>query len=150
MAHPRRKPLYYQQIGELALSWLIPGSGFLIHRDNYRGVTIMGLLTATFLLGLSLKGTVVFPVWSPSKEGFNVINILTFLAQMGYGSLGLLCLASHWLGMRFFQGDQSYAFFDLATFYLIIAGALNYLMLFNLYDRHLKPERAKEATKKEK
>lgn len=109
----------------------------------------MALLTSTFLLGLLLKGTVVFPVWTPGTEGFNVINILTFLAQMGYGSLSLLCLASHQLGIGFFQGDQSFAFFDLATFYLIIAGALNYLMLFNLYDRHLKPEKPK-AGKKEK
>jgi hypothetical protein len=134
----------YQQIGELVVSWLIPGSGFILRKDTYRGIIIFFLLGLTFFLGLLLKGTVVFPVWSPTQEGFNVITILTFLAQMGYGGLSLLCLASERLGIGFFQGDQAYAFFDLASFYLIIAGALNYLMLFNFYDRHLKPPKTQE------
>lgn len=122
-------------IVEIVLSWLIPGSGFLLHKQITRGIIILVVLSATFILGLLLEGSVVFPVWSPRQEGFNVINILTFLSQMGYGSLSLLCLASHTLGLSFFQGNQAGAFFDLASFYLIVAGGINYLMVFNFYDR---------------
>lgn len=125
-------------IVEIVLSWLIPGSGFLLHRQITRGIIILIVLSATFVLGLLLEGTVVFPVWSPREEGFNVINILTFLSQMGYGSLSLLCLASHTLGLSFFQGNQAGSFFDLASFYLIVAGGINYLMVFNFYDRCLR------------
>ena len=130
-------------LGELVLSWLIPGSGFMLRRDFYRGLAIFVMVTLTFFLGLGLKGSVVFPVLSPGSEGFNVINILTFLAQLGYGAMSLLCLGSCRLGMPFLQGLQSYAFFDIAAFYLIIAGSLNYLMLFNYYDRHLASTQAR-------
>jgi hypothetical protein len=115
-----------------------------MNRDKYRGIVIFVMLTLTFGIGLALKGTVIFPALHPGDEAFNVINILTFLAQMGYGSLSLLCLASRSLGIPFLQGQESYAFFDLASFYLIIAGGLNFLMLFNCYDRHYKPASPEE------
>ncbi|MCX7765532.1 MAG: hypothetical protein N2246_02355 [Candidatus Sumerlaeia bacterium] len=136
-------------IGEIILSWLIPGSGFLLHKQLIRGIIIMVVLSATFWLGLLLDGSVVFPVWSPRQEGFNVINILTFLSQMGYGGLSILCLASPALGLTFFQGNQAGSFFDLASFYLIVAGGLNYLMVFNFYDRCLRSAE-KESIKDER
>lgn len=138
MARQTKHIPFHQKAIELFLSWLIPGSGFVLHADYFKGISIFIVLGLTFFFGLVLKGSVIFPVLSPQESGFNVINILTFLSQMGYGSLSLLCLGSHQLGLLFFQGQQSYAFFDLAAFYLIIAGALNYLMLFNFYDRHLR------------
>ena len=125
-----------RMIAEIFASWLIPGFGFFIKGERRRGLAIFVLFTLTFAIGLLLKGTVVFPVWTPGKEGFNIINILTFFHQLGYGSLSILCLLSHYTGWKVFSGEQSFAFFDLATYYLIVAGGLNYLMLFNFYDRH--------------
>lgn len=141
---PTQIPLQRKFI-QLLLSWLIPGSGFLFHNQLKRGIVIFVLLSATAFFGVALKGTVVFPVWSPAKEGFNVINILTFLAQMGFGGLSLLCLLSQPLGIKFLQGQQAYAFFDLASFYLIVSGAMNYLMLFNFYDRCLRTEKGENS-----
>ena len=138
MARQSRHIPFHQKVIELLISWLIPGSGFVLHADYFKGIAIFVVLGLTFFFGLLLKGSVIFPVLSPHESGFNVINILTFLSQMGYGSLSLLCLGSQRLGLFLFQGNQSSAFFDLAAFYLIIAGALNYLMLFSFYDRHLR------------
>ncbi len=132
---------YPRMVAEMVLSWLIPGSGFILHKDIYRGIAIFTALSLTFLFGILLHGTVIFPILSPGEQGFNVIHILTFLAHMGFGSMSLLCLASKNTGMVFLQGNQAYALFDLASFYLIIAGGLNYLMLFNFYDRHLRPRK---------
>ena len=72
---------------EIFLGWLIPGSCYWLKRDWRRGTILFGVLTATMLMGLALRGGVQWPVWHPRVEGFNLINILTFLTQFGGGAL---------------------------------------------------------------
>lgn len=125
----------------LLLSWLIPGAGFMFCGRWMRGLTHFITIGLTFGLGLALHGSVLWPTWSVRSEDFNLINNFTFVTQMGSGLPALASFlvsrvthaepgALSWLG-----GLQSHTNFELGSYYLIVAGALNYFAVGNLYDR---------------
>lgn len=125
----------------LLLSWLVPGAGFMYCGRWARGLTHFVTIGVTFVLGLALHGAVLWPTWSLSSEDFNLINNFTFVTQMGSG---LPALASFLVSrvteaepgpMSWLGGIQSHTNFELGSYYLIVAGALNYFAVGNLYDR---------------
>lgn len=133
---------------EIFLGWLIPGSCYWLKRDWLRGTILFGVLTATMLMGLGLRGGVQWPVWNPKIEGFNLINILTFLTQIGGGAIPAASMVTDWahLGkiglslegsgvLRFFHGDEIAPTYELGTFFLLVAGAMNYFSVVGFYDR---------------
>lgn len=106
-----------------------------------RGTAHFVTIGLTFGLGLALHGSVLWPTWSVSSEEFNLINNFTFVTQMGSGLPAVASFlvsrvtnaepgAMSWLG-----GIQSHTNFELGSYYLIVAGALNYFAIGNLYDR---------------
>jgi len=118
---------------KLFLSWLIPGAGFLVSDRQQRGFLIFVVINLTVLVGLQFQAAVVLPVWTPGSLGSVVINSLTFVMQLGYGLFSLLCLLNgHLYQWNILQADMGNAYFELGTFYLMVAGGLNYLLVLNL------------------
>jgi hypothetical protein len=134
---------------ELLLGWLFPGTCYLLKKDWARGSIIFLLLHMTFLIGILLQGGVLWPVWNPTQEGFNLINILTFTTQIGEGALALISTLTDWAHLniisidlskasflRFFHGNETSSTFELGSFYLLVTGAMNYFALVGFYDRY--------------
>lgn len=122
----------------VVLSWLVPGSGFIIKRNWWRGLIIFLLLNGTFALGLLLHGSVVVPELRYRSPGFNIVNILTFAGQMGNGGGSLLSLAYNHLVLPEEKRQMlgSHPWFDLAALYLLVSGCMNYFCVCSFYDRY--------------
>lgn len=142
-----------QPIGlSLLVGWLVPGAGFWMHGRRARGATQFVLVLVTFGLGLALHSGVAWPSWSPRASDFNLINNFTFIIQLGAGLPALLSLLAQKTAWTFLAGVPQDPFYELGGFYLIVAGAINYFALCNLYDRLLRPQtrfRAQEAGQSE-
>jgi len=123
----------------LALAWLVPGGGFLVHGRVWRGLALFLVVNLTFFIGILMHGGVAWPIWSSSDQGFNVVNNLTFIIQLGDGLSSLASLyassrgAGGWLSIL--SADPSHPLYDLSSFYLLVAGAMNYFIVCNTYDR---------------
>ncbi|MCX8037067.1 MAG: hypothetical protein N3D11_08500 [Candidatus Sumerlaeia bacterium] len=125
------------EVALLAASWVIPGLGFLVKRDWWRGAAIFFLLNATFVVGLLLHGTVLVPEFRYTSPAFNIVSLLTFIGQMGNSGASLFCLAhDHW-HWNLFRPIESHPWFDLASLYLLVSGCMNYFCVCNYYDRYL-------------
>jgi hypothetical protein len=123
-------------------SWLVPGLGFLVKREYWRGVSLFLLINGTFLLGLLLHGNVIVPEFRYHDPGFNIVNLLTFFGELGNGGGSLLTLARMrfgWLDtpLTLFRPDETNALFDLATLYLLVSGSANYFATTSFYDRYI-------------
>ena len=138
--------------GLLILNWLVPGAGFMIAGRGGRGLAQMLIVLTTFAIGLTLRGGVVWPVWIPGREGeFNLINNITFIIQMGGGLPALLSLAGSLCESlarsgpaagiaALFGGFPEHPYFELGSYYLVVAGALNYFATCNFHDRLVRPQ----------
>lgn len=136
----------------LLLGWLIPGAGFMLMGKWGRGMTHLLIIGATFGFGLALHGAVLWPTWSYRSEDFNLINNFTFITQLGAGLPAVASfLVSRITGaeagpMSWLGGVQSHTNFELGSYYLIVAGALNYFAVGNLYDRLTRSATASDAS----
>lgn len=128
----------------ILLNWIVPGSGYFLVGERTRAWVLLIVLNATFVMGLTLKGSVVVPEFNVRSPTFNFINVLTFVVDLGAGGPGLACiLARTGLpegelpgGLRgWLAGDESAATYDLGAFHLLLVGALNYFACCALYDR---------------
>ena len=124
-------------------SWLIPGSGFFFFGRRARGAAQFALVTLTFSFGLMLHSSVAWPTWSIRSEEFNLINNFTFVVQMGSGAPAV---ASFWAALQeprassggiiqWLGGIPKHPYYELGSYFLIVAGALNYFALGNFFDR---------------
>lgn len=99
------------------------------------------MIGLTFIIGLALRSSVDWPSWSIRAEDFNLINNFTFIVQMGAGIWALISFAiSNFMtdvpsALAFFEGLQQHRYYELGSYFLIVAGALNYFALGNFYDR---------------
>lgn len=130
---------------ELALlDWFLPGAGFFIVGRRARGATQLAIVLVTFVIGLVLRGGVIWPSWT-LDSGFNLVNIITFIIQMGAGLPALVSLVCHLAGSQvgplntIIGGVPSGTYFELGSYFLLVAGALNYFATCNFYDRLVKP-----------
>ncbi len=134
--------------GQVILSWLIPGSGFVLRKHYARGVVMFLLINVTFMIGVLLHGAVVWPIWNRHIEGFNIVNNLTFMVQLGNGLLSLLSLVGHSLTPNgVLTGQEWHAYFVLASFYLLVSGGMNYFVVCHFYDRFSEARRGKKPSK---
>lgn len=129
-------------VATLVAAWLIPGGGFLLYGRFWRGLVLFAVLSVTFLLGCLLHGGVAWPAWSFRAEGFNVINNITFVIQMGLGLPALLSLLGpHVSWLQWASPDNAHALSDLGNFYILVCGAMNYFVACNTYDRLFRKKR---------
>ncbi len=119
------------------LNWILPGAGFIAAGRKARGLTQMAIVLVTFAVGLVLRGGVIW-IWMPDTS-FNLVNSITFVIQMGAGVPALASMIAHLAGYNLLGGVPSATYFELGSFYMVVAGALNYFATCNLYDRLVKP-----------
>lgn len=131
-------------LGIALLNWFLPGAGFIIVGRRARGLTQLAIVLVTFAIGLILRGGVVWPSWT-LDSGFNLVNIITFIIQMGAGLPALISLGFNLAGDSvgrlgpIIGGIPSGTYFELGSYYLLVAGALNYFAACNFYDRLVNP-----------
>lgn len=133
--------------------WMIPGLGFALHERYVRGILPFVLLNLTFWIGVSMHGGVVWPVWTWADPGFNLVNNLTFIIQLGNGLPALLSLIANQSGgggpLGFLVARPSHHLYDLSSFYLMVSGAMNYFVVCNTYDRLFCPQFANREVQHE-
>ncbi|MCB2155185.1 hypothetical protein KQI84_09880 [bacterium] len=119
------------------VNWLVPGAGFLLAKDYRRGWLLFALLNGCFVLGLALHGTANLPSFHWGSPTFNIVAVLSFLVQIWHGGGTLLLLAVQHVGgplAGLLLRDPGWAYADLGTFHLLVAGGLNYFATVRLYD----------------
>lgn len=142
MMSPAPEPAAHQTTAPLSLvwlNWLIPGAGFAARGRWARAGAQFGLVMGTVLLGALMHGGVTWPAWSLQSPEFNLINNITFVVQIGSGAPALASLGGHLAGWEWLGGDPPHALFELGSYYLVVAGAINYFGCMNFYDRLVKP-----------
>ncbi|MBN1517943.1 hypothetical protein JXA32_15365 [Candidatus Sumerlaeota bacterium] len=117
------------------LNWLVPGLGFFIKGRRIHGVALFLALSVCIAIGIALHGSIVLPELDRSSDGFNWVNILSYVGQLGYGGAGLILSLLDKLGKNFWY-DAAHPLSDLASLYFLVAGAMNYFATCNLYDRY--------------
>lgn len=138
-APPPVNPAASLSLPLLALNWLVPGAGWMARGRFIRGMVSFALVLATFALGLTLHGGVSWPSWNIRSEAFNLINNFTFVIQLGAGLPALASLAADAAGFKPLGGIPQDAWYELGSFYIVVAGAINYFSTCNLFDRLMNP-----------
>lgn len=110
--------------------------------DRFRAGIHFLTISVTFSIGIALHSTVIWPTWAIGSEQFNLINNFTFLTQLGTGlpAIASFIAASDDAGggaLGALTGRMSHSNFELGSYYLVVAGALNYFAVGNFYDRHV-------------
>lgn len=128
-------------IGLVFASWLIPGSGFMVSGHRLRGAAQFVMVMLTFGLGIALHSAVLWPTWSIRSEEFNLINNFTFIIQLGGGVPAIASYVASSSNMAggalaaLLGGEHSHPYHELGSYFLIVAGALNYFAACSFYDR---------------
>jgi len=118
-------------------SWLVPGLGFIVKRNYWRGVAVFVILNGTFFFGMLLHGTVLIPEFHYSSPSFNIVNVLMFIGQMGNGAASLFCIGrDHWQ-WSVLTPVETNPLFDLAMLYMLVSGCMNYFCICSLWDRQV-------------
>ena len=104
-------------------AWLIPGLGhFVLGRKGRAGILFASILSM-FLLGLAMQGE-FFAVGSGSY-----LRTLGFFGEM---CVGVAMPLAHFFGYA--GGDPYFVSSDYGTAFLVAAGMLNVLTVFDAYD----------------
>jgi len=104
-------------------AWLIPGLGHFLLGRRWRALILFGSIAAMFLLGLAMNG-----------EFFSTQSA-SYLETLGY--FGELCVGAAMPVARFFGypgGNPLFVSSDFGTAFLVSAGMLNALCVFDTYD----------------
>jgi hypothetical protein len=107
----------------LLSAWLIPGGGHFIQGKRHRALVLSGSILSMFLLGLLMQGE-FYRFGSPS--------LLHRLGFLGEWAVGVAMPAAHFFGYS--GGDPYFASADYGTAFLVTAGMLNILAMFDAYD----------------
>ncbi len=107
----------------LLMAWLVPGGGHFLQGKKNRGSILFGSIISMFLLGLLMNGE------------FYRGNSSSFLHRLGFlgeWSVGLAMPLAHFFGYS--GGDPFFVSADYGTAFLVAAGMLNVLSMFDAYD----------------
>lgn len=107
----------------VALSWLVPGLGYLLLRKWVRGGLVIACVAGMFFIGLAMQG---------SLYGFNTTNLLDILAWVGDICNGLLYFVTRLAGAG--VGDKFLVMGDYGSTFLIAGGLLNILAAADVRD----------------
>ena len=113
--------------GTLALlciaAWVVPGAGHLWLRRTQKGLVFLIVLPLMFVTGLWLEGR-LFP-FEPSQP----LVMLASIADLGIGVTYFLARAA-----GYGAGRVVAATYEYGNTFLIAAGLLNCLVVFDVYD----------------
>jgi hypothetical protein len=104
-------------------AWLVPGAGHLIARDVRKALVFFVVLVGMFAIGLGFGGE-FFPL-DPGEP-------LVFLGALSEWAIGLPRIAAGLLGGG--HGDVVAPTYEYGNTFLIVAGLLNGLVVFDALD----------------
>jgi hypothetical protein len=111
----------------VALGLLVPGGGHLLLKKTGRGVLLLVAITAMFLFGLMMRGTMFTP------QGDDLLTVLiNWGGWIGDACGGILYLMAMWLGYA--QPDIAGHAHDYGTKFLVTAGLLNLLAMVDAFE----------------
>ncbi len=104
-------------------AWLVPGLGHLLLGKKWRALILFVAIVMMFLFGLAMKGE------------FFALGTGSYLETLGYVGVWGMGLA-RWLATFFGYagGDPFFPSADYGTAFLISAGMLNVLTVFDVFD----------------
>ena len=105
------------------LAWCLPGSGHFFLGKKGRAITFFLCIFFLFFLGLAIEGNLY------SFERGKPLSYLATLANLGVGPSYFLV---KWGGLER-ANIWSYTY-DYGTVFIVIAGLLNMLIIFDAYD----------------
>lgn len=104
-------------------AWLVPGLGHFLLGRRWRALILFASIVVMFLMGIVMQGE------------FFTTGSGSYLQTLGY--FGELCVGIAMPAARFFGyagGDPLFVSADYGTAYLVAAGMLNVLAIFDVYD----------------
>ncbi len=104
------------------LAWLIPGGGHWYLGKKNTAIIIFAVITILYIAGLSLHGGVLWH--SP-----DIISCISFVMRIGGGAMWLIGLIGPWRSPEILA-----SFSEIGSAYTGIAGALNFLSIFAVFD----------------
>jgi hypothetical protein len=107
----------------MVAAWLVPGGGHFLQGKRNRALILLGSIVSMFVLGVVMNGE-FYRFGSPS--------LLHRLGFLGEWSVGLAMPLAHFFGYS--GGDPYFASADYGTAFLVGAGMLNILSMFDAYD----------------
>jgi hypothetical protein len=107
-----------------ALAWIFPGLGHFYLRRPRTAILYAGIVTVTFLLGLSFQGR----LYSPEAG-----QPLTVLATFAVYGAGILNLAARAVSTNP-SGSILSVTYEYGCAYLLTAGLMNLLLMLDAYD----------------
>ena len=123
----------------MLLSWLFPGYGFFHFGLRRRGLLMFAVIELTFVAGVLFDGCVLWPDFNFRSQQFNLVAILAFLTQVFNGFLSLLSVLPEFFGrhLDILRADETRAWHDLGSFWLLVSGGMNYFVLVSTWDHFL-------------
>lgn len=107
----------------MVAAWLVPGGGHFLQGRKGRALILFGSIISMFIMGVVMNGE-FFRLNSPS--------ILQRLGFVGEWSVGAAMAVAHFFG---YSGDDPFfASADYGSAFLVAAGMLNILTMFDAYD----------------
>lgn len=110
-------------VAAMALAIAVPGLGHLLLGKRQKALVFLLTIPPMFVMGLALSGR-LFP--------FDFTQPLAGLAAVAARGVGLLALASGWLGYG--QGVVTAAAYEYGNAFLIVSGLLNMLVALDAFD----------------
>ncbi len=105
------------------IAWLLPGGGHLFLKRWHRGLAFFALVAVSAFLGLKLEGQLYRPV--PGEP----LSVLGTIGEAGAGSVyGALRYVTH------YEGNLRGAGYEYGTAFLLTAGLMNLLLIFDAWD----------------
>jgi hypothetical protein len=104
-------------------AWLIPGCGHFLLGRKGRALILFGSILCMFLLGLAMQGQFF------SMHSGSILQTLGFFGEM---CVGVAMPAAMFFGYA--GGNGFFASADYGTAFLVAAGMLNVLTIFDAYD----------------
>lgn len=116
----------------LVIAFLLPGAGHAVMGFRRRGVCFFLLVTFMFSTGLVLGGRLY------ELDSESLLSVLATVASHGSGLLDLTARFAGW------SGDPAARTYEYGTAFVLTAGLMNLLLVFDVWDR-LSPEEELEA-----
>lgn len=117
------RPSVAQLVRLCLASWLVPGLGHLLLGRKWRALILFSAILAMFLFGIAMQGE------------FYRTGTGSYLEALGH--FGELCVGVAMPAARFFGysgGNPFFASADYGSAFLVSAGMLNILTIFDAFD----------------
>ncbi len=120
-----------RQVVVCLAAWLVPGLGHSLLGRYGRAVLIGGSIYTMVVLGLLMRGHLYSPFDPDELLGLrDVLSKVCLIGQMGIGVLQPILR-----GLGFGTGFEfKAATYEYGTYFLVVAGLLNYLVMFDVFD----------------